>query len=145
MARRSGAAGRSPKTPDPEVDGGPGSARARLRLAGVVLLALLAALWVVLGLRLFVAPPAGMAGSFASLVGLFYLIDALAYGLGARWVALQKRWGHIVAIVVAAANVLLGLAAQMTWLEWALLVANVVALVLLLLTVPRRVTVPRRR
>jgi len=127
------------------VAGGPGSARARLRLAGVVLLALLAALWVVLGLRLFVAPPAGIASSFASLIGLFYLIDAVAYGLGSRWVAVRKRWGHIVAIVVAGANVLLGFTAQMTWLEWALLVANVVALVLLFLTVPRRVTVPRRR
>lgn len=110
----------------------------------MVLLALLAALWVVLGLRLFVAPPAGIASSFASLIGLFYLIDAVAYGLGARWVAVQKRWGHIVAIVVAGANVLLGFTAQMTWLEWALLVANVVALALLFLTVPRRVTVPRR-
>ncbi len=119
--------------------------RARLRLAAVVLLTLLALLWAVLGLRLFVAPPAVMASSFASLVGLFYLIDALAYGLGARWVAVQRRWGHIVAIVVAAGNVLLGLTAQMTWLEWALLVANVVALVLLSRTVPPRVTVPQRR
>ena len=127
------------------VDGGPGSARARLRLAGVVLLALLAALWVVLGLRLFVAPPAGIAGSFASLVGLFYLVDALVYGLAARWVAVQKRWGHIVAIVVARSQPCCSVfTAQMTWLEWALLVANVVALVLLL-PVPRRVTVPRRR
>ena len=56
----------------------------------MVLLALLGVLWAVLGLRLFVAPPALMASSFASLVGLFYLIDALAYGLGARWVAVQK-------------------------------------------------------
>jgi hypothetical protein len=120
------------------VTGAPGSARARLRLAGVVLFALLAALWTVLGLRLFIAPPAGIASSFASVVGLFYLIDALAYGLAARWVAVQKRWGHIVAIVVAALNVLLGFTSQMTWLEWALLVANVVALVVLFLTVPRR-------
>ena len=119
--------------------------RARLRLAAVVLLTLLALLWAVLGVRLFVAPPAAMASSFASLVGLFYLIDALAYGLGARWVAVQKRWGHIVAIVVLAANVVLGFTAQMTWLEWALLVANAVALVLLFLTVPRRVTAPRPR
>ena len=124
------------------VTGGPGSARARLRLAAVVLLALLALLWAVVGLRFFVAPPAGIASSFASVVGLFYLIEALAYGLGARWVAVQKRWGHIVAIVVAAANLLLVLTGRMTWLEWALVGANLVALVFLLLTVPRRVTVP---
>jgi len=124
------------------VSGGPGTARARLRLAAVVLLALLALLWAVVGLRFFVAPPAGIASSFASVVGLFYLIEALAYGLGARWVAVQKRWGHIVAIVVAAANLLLVLTGRMTWLEWALVGANLVALVFLLLTVPRRVTVP---
>jgi len=127
------------------VSGGPGTARARLRLAAVVLLALLALLWAVVGLRFFVAPPAGIASSFASVVGLFYLIEALAYGLGARWVAVQKRWGHIVAIVVAAANLLLVLTGRMTWLEWALVGANLVALVFLLLTVPRRVTVPARR
>jgi len=127
------------------VTGGPGSARARSRLAAVVLFALLAALWTVLGLRLFVAPPAMMTSSFAALVGLFYLVDALAYGLSARWVAVQKRWGHAVAIVVAALNIVLGFTLQMTWPEWALLAANVVALVLLLLTVPRRVTVPARR
>jgi len=124
------------------VSGGPGTARARLRLAAVVLLALLALLWAVVGLRFFVAPPAGIASSFASVVGLFYLIEALAYGLGARWVAVQKRWGHIVAIVVAAANLLLVLTGRMTWLEWALVGANLVALVFLLLTVPRSVTVP---
>jgi cytochrome c oxidase subunit IV len=116
-----------------------------LRLAAVVLLTLLALLWAVLGLRLFVAPPAMMASSFASVVGLFYLIDALAYGLSARWVAVQKRWGHLVAVAVVAANVVLGVTAQMTWLEWALLVPSVVVLVLLVLTVPRRVTVPVRR
>ena len=127
------------------MSGGPGTARARLRLAAVVLLALLALLWAVVGLRFFVAPPAGIASSFASVVGLFYLIEALAYGLGARWVAVQKRWGHIVAIVVAAANLLLVLTGRMTWLEWALVGANLVALVFLLLTVPRRVTVPARR
>ena len=126
------------------MSGGPRTARARLRLAAVVLLALLALLWAVVGLRFFVAPPAGIASSFASVVGLFYLIEALAYGLGARWVAVQKRWGHIVAIVVAALNILLGFTAQMTWLEWALLVANVAALVLLVTILPRRVTAPRR-
>lgn len=118
--------------------GGPGSARARLRLAAVVALVVLAALWAILGLRLFVAPPAGIASSFASVVGLFYLIDALAYGLGARWVAVQKRWGHIVAIVVVAVNLVLGFTAQMSWLEWTLLGVNVLTLGLLVPTVPRR-------
>lgn len=103
-----------------------------------MLLALLAALWGVIAVRMFVAPPTGIAASFASTIGLFYGVDALAYGLSARWVAVQKRWGHIVAVVVVALNLLLGFTAQMSWLEWALLAANVVALLLLGLTVPRR-------
>ena len=120
------------------VTGGPGSARARWRLGVVVLLALLAALWAALGLRLFIAPPAGIAASLASVVGLFYLVDAVVYGLAARWVAVQKRWGHIVAIMVVAINLVLGFTTQMTWLEWTLLGANVATLVLLSVTVPRR-------
>ncbi len=120
------------------MDGGPGSGRARLRLGVVVLLGVLAALWTVLGLRLFIAPPAGIASSLASLLGLFYLLDALVYGLAARWVALRRRWGHIIAIVVVALNLLLGFTAQMTWLEWTLLLVNVASLALLSVTVPRR-------
>lgn len=104
----------------------------------MVLLALLAGLWAVLGLRLYVAPPAAMTGSFASLVGLFYLIGALAHALAAWWVAVQKRWGHIVAIVVVALSVVLGLSAQMTWLEWLLVGVNAVALGLLIPTLPPR-------
>ena len=104
----------------------------------VVLLALLAALWAVLGLRLIIAPPAGIAASLASVVGLFYLVDAVVYGLAARWVAVQKGWGHIVAIVVVAINLVLGFTTQMTWLEWTLLGANLATLVLLSVTVPRR-------
>jgi hypothetical protein len=115
-----------------------------LRLAAVVVLTLLALLWAVLGLRLLIAPPAGLASSFASVVGLFYLVDALAYGLGARWVVVRHRWWHIFAIAVVAANVVLGFTVQMTWLEWSLLVTNAVALVLLVLTVPPRVMASQR-
>ncbi len=103
----------------------------------MVLLGLLAALWAVLGLRLLVAPPAGMLSSFAAVVGLFYLVGALAYGLAARWVGVQKRWGQILAIVVVALNVVLGFTAQMTWLEWLLVGVNIVTLGLLLATMPR--------
>lgn len=118
--------------------GAPGSARARLRLSAVGVLALLGTLWAILGLRLYLAPPPGLASSFASVVGVFYLVDALAYGLAARWVAVRSRWGHIAAIVVVAVNVVLGITAQMDWLEWALLGVTLVTLALLVLTVPRR-------
>jgi len=137
VATRSAAA-KSAKSPEPGAAGGPGSARARLRLAAVVLLGLLAALWAVLGLRMLVAPPAGMLSSFAAVVGMFYLVGALAYGLAARWVGMRKRWGQIIAIVVVALNLVLGFAAQMTWLEWLLVGVNIVALALLLATMPRR-------
>lgn len=104
----------------------------------MVLLGLLAVLWAVLGLRLLVAPPAGMLSSLAAVAGMFYLVGALAYGLAARWVWVQKRWGHILAIVVVALTVVLGITAQMTWLEWLLVGANIVALGLLSVTMPRR-------
>lgn len=104
----------------------------------MVLLGLLAALWAVLGLRLLVAPPAGMLSSFAAVVGLLYLVGALAYGLAARWVGVRKRWGHIIAIVVVALTVALGFSAKMTWLEWLLVGVSIVTLGLLLATVPRR-------
>ncbi len=118
--------------------GGPGSTRARLRLVAVALLALLAAVWAFIGLRLYFAPPAGISGTIAALIGLVAVADALAYGLAARWVATRKRWGHFLAIGVVALNLLFGFTAGMTWLEWSVLAINVVVLALLLATVPLR-------
>ncbi|MGV8907632.1 MAG: hypothetical protein ACOH1Y_01495 [Propionicimonas sp.] len=136
MARRSGA-GRASSHVAPGT-GGPGSVRARVRLAATVTLALLGIAWAVIGLRLFLFPPAGISTTLAAVIGLLALLDALGYGLAARWVGVQTRWGHIAAIVLVALNLLLGGTAGMTWLEWSVLGVNAVALGLLLACVPRR-------
>jgi hypothetical protein len=104
----------------------------------VVTLAGLAAAWALIGLRLFLFAPAGLSGSLAAVLGLLGLVNALGYGLAARWVGVQARWGHIVAIVLVGLNLLLGVSAGMTWLEWTVLGVNAVALGLLLACVPRR-------
>lgn len=104
----------------------------------MLVLAVLAAVWAVLGLRLYFLPPAGISGTIAALLGLTAIADAIALALAARWVAVQKRWGHLVAIGLVALNILLGFTAQMTWVEWSMLAANVVALGLLLASVPCR-------
>ena len=104
----------------------------------MVTLAALAATWGFLGLRLFLFPPAGLSESLAAIFGLLALVNALGNGLAARWVFVQARRGHIVAIVLVALNVLLGFSAEMTWLEWTVLGVNVGALGLLLACVPRR-------
>ena len=107
-------------------------------MALLALLALLAAVWAFIGLRLYFAPPAGISGTIAALIGLVAVADAVAYALAAWWVATRKRWGHFLAIGLAALNLLLGFTAGMTWLEWSVLAVNLVALAVLLATVPER-------
>ena len=104
----------------------------------MVTLAVLAATWGFLGLRLFLFPPAGLSSSLAAILGLLALLNALSNGLAARWVSVQTRRGHIVAILLVALNLLLGVSAGMTWLEWTVLAVNAVAIGLLLACVPRR-------
>ena len=101
-------------------------------------LAALAATWGFLGLRLFLFPPAGLSDSLAAIFGLLALVNALGNGLAARWVFVQARRGHIVAIVLVALNLVLGITAGMTWLEWTVLGVNAVAIGLLLACFPRR-------
>ncbi len=103
----------------------------------MLVLGLLATAWAFIGLRLYFAPPASLSTTIASLIGLIGLADAIAYGLAARWVAVQKRWGHLVAVALVVVNLLFGFTAGMSWLEWSVLGVNLVALGLLLATVPR--------
>ena len=123
------------QTPSPPA-GAPGTRRGRLRLLSVVLLALIAALFAVVGIRLYFAPPVD--ALVGALLGVVAAVSALAYGLSARWVAIQKRWGHITAIVVVALGLILGITANMTLLEWASLAANLIALIALAGSIPRR-------
>ena len=115
---------------------GTGSLRARTRLLAVVLLTLLTVLFVVMGLRLYLAPPVDALSG--SLYGFVALVTALAYGLSARWVAVQRRWGHLVALAVVVLGAVFGITANMTWLEWAMLAANVVAFACLAASIPRK-------
>ena len=89
-----------------------------------------------MGLRLYVAPPVNALSG--SLYGFVALLTALAYGVSARWVATQRRWGHLVALVVVVLGAVFGLTANMTWLEWAMLGANVLALACLVASIPRQ-------
>ncbi|HOC13880.1 MAG TPA: hypothetical protein PLL50_02945 [Propionicimonas sp.] len=130
-------------TPNRPAVGG-GSLRARARLLAVVLLTMLTVLFAVMGLRLYLAPPVDALSG--SLYGFVALMTALAYGLSARWVAIQRRWGHLVALAVVVLGAVLGLTANMTWLEWAMLGANVLALACLAASIPRKsaTTSPRK-
>jgi hypothetical protein len=101
-------------------------------------LGLLAAAWAIIGLRLLFLPPEGLAGVLAAAAGLIALADAVGYGLSARWVAVQKRWGQFVAIGLVVVNLLLGFTTDMTWVEWSVLAVNALALGLLLGCLPRR-------
>lgn len=103
----------------------------------MLVLGVLAAAWAFIGLRLYFAPPAAISATIASLIGLVGLAEALAYGLAARWAAVQKRWGHFFAIALVVVNLLFGFTTGMTWLEWSVVGANLAALALLLATVPR--------
>ncbi|MFT4110724.1 hypothetical protein [Propionicimonas sp.] len=115
----------------------PASARrARLRLLAVVLLGLLAALYLVLAVRLYFFPP--FDSVTGGLLGVFLALVAGAYLLLTRAVVRQSRVGHVLAIVVCAVAAVLGLTAEMSWLDWAVLAANVVTLGLLLGCLPRR-------
>lgn len=115
--------------------GGPGSTRARLRLAAVVVLALLTAYYVVYALLLYFQSP--LPPLSAGILAVVMLLAALAHGLSARWVARRLRWGHFVALAVTLLSALSGWVG-MTWLELSALALNVVAFALLLGCIPRK-------
>ncbi|MGC3994890.1 MAG: hypothetical protein QM779_12380 [Propionicimonas sp.] len=110
--------------------------RARTRLLAVVLLGVLAALYVALAVRLYFFP--SFDAVISGLFGVFLALVAGAYLLLTRAVVRQSRVGHVLAIVVCAVAAVLGLTVDMSWLDWGVLAANVVAFVLLLGCVPRR-------
>lgn len=124
-----------PVTPSAS-SGGPGSARARLRLGAVVLLGLLAALYLGLAVLLYLAPTGTAVGS--GLVGVALAAAGLVYGLLARAVVRQSRAGHLTAAVVCAVGAVLSISAAMAWTDWATLGVNVAAFAMLLGCVPRK-------
>lgn len=121
-----------------ERPGAPGSPRARLRLAAVVLLGAVALVWLLVAIRLYFAPPPGPDAFASALLAVLAVVAATAYVVCARLVARQVRWGHLAAIGVAGLGAVLGISAGMSWVDWTVVAANLVALGLLLFTVPRR-------
>ena len=118
------------------IPGGPGSPRARLRLAAVVLLGLLTLTYLGLGVRLYFFPAGGAVAS--GLVAVVLGLAALTYLLVTRAVIRQSRLGHILAIVVCGVAAVLGVTPGMTWLDWAVLGVNVATAGLLLGCIPRK-------
>jgi hypothetical protein len=117
--------------------GAPGSVRARLRLAAVVLLALLTIAYLLLAVRLYFFPTGSAVGS--GVVGVVFGVAALAYGLLARAVVKQSRAGHIAAAVVCAVGAVLSVSAAMAWPDWTTLGINAASFCLLLGCVPGKV------
>ena len=102
-----------------------------------MLLAVVGLVWLLVALRLYFAPPPGPDAFASALLAVLAALAATAYVVCARWVAKQVRWGHLVAIGVVALGALLGISAGMSWVDWVVLAANVVALVLLIVSRPR--------
>ncbi len=117
--------------------GGPGSVRARLRLAAVVVLGLLVAGAAFLCVRFLLFAPAAL-GGFSTVLSLFFGSAAVAYGLLARAVVRQSRVGHLLALGGCGLGALLSVSPGMTWPDWMVLVLNLVAIALLLACIPRR-------
>ena len=118
--------------------GGAGSVRARLRLGAAALLGLLAALYLVLAVRLYFRPFGSVVAS--GVVAILLGVGALVYGLLIVAVVKKSRGGHILAAVVCLIGAVLSISVAMAWPDWAALVVNVVSAGLLLGCVPRRAT-----
>jgi hypothetical protein len=126
----------TPSVPPAAEPGGPGSLRARLRLAGVVLLGALALLYAVLAIRLYFFSTANLV--LNSLVGVVLAVLAVVYALLTRAVARRSRVGHLVAVAVCVVAAVLAIVPVMAWPDWLAVVANLAAAGALLGSVPRR-------
>lgn len=120
--------------------GGPGSRRARLRLVAVVLLGLLTMTYLALGVKLYFFPAGDAVAS--GLLAVVLGVVALVYLLVTRAVIRQSRVGHILAIVVCVVAIVLAIAPGMTWIDWTVLGANLIAAGALFGCLPRKARAP---
>lgn len=109
-----------------------------MRLVAVVLLGLITGYLVVNAFALMLLPETTIGAAYAVWIGVAVLAIAVCYGLSTWWVARRQRWGHIIAIVVAGLGFLLSFGTVTGWVMWVAALLQVLTLVLLVLTVPRR-------
>lgn len=98
----------------------------------------LAVLWLLIAIRLYFNPPAGVEPLTAALLAVPAAVNGFGYGLCSWWVSRKLGWGYVVAFALVGLNLVLGVTSGMTWMDWAALGGNLVALVLLLASRPRR-------
>jgi hypothetical protein len=122
----------------PQLPDTAGSPRARMRLIAVLLLALITAFWGVYAIYLLFLPEGSAGATFFVLLGAAYLLGAGLYALITWGTAKRMRALHIGAIVVTALGSLQFFSGVNEWTNWLVTVANLAALVLLALTIPRR-------
>ncbi len=99
------------------------------RLAAVALLALLAALWLFVGARLYFGPPPGGTGAWLwALVGLTAALNAVALGLGAWWLWRRFGWAPWASALLLAGNVVLVASPGMALPDWLAVLGALAAL-----------------
>ncbi len=108
-----------------------------MRLAAVAVLGLITVYWAGYALVLLFLPEEGLIAQAAVLIGAVFLLIAAVYAVITWGVFKRGRVRHVVAIVVAALGALQPALGQLNPAVWALCVANVAAVVLLVLTIPR--------
>jgi hypothetical protein len=109
-----------------------------MRLVAVALIALIAGYLVVNAFALMLLPETTAGAVYAVWIGVGVLVIGALYGFSAWWVARRSRPGHIAAIVVAGLGFLLSFGTLSGWTAWVAAALQLVALGLLILTVPRR-------
>ncbi|MGB7963985.1 MAG: hypothetical protein WCF12_13650 [Propionicimonas sp.] len=99
------------------------------RLASVVLLALSAALWLFVGVRLYFGPPPGGSGAWLwALVGLAAALNAVALGLCAWWLWRRLGWARWASVILLVGNVVAVASPGMALPDWLALIGALAAL-----------------
>ncbi len=108
-----------------------------MRLFAFLVMALITAYWGVSALYLLFLPEGTPGATAGVVIGAVLLVTAGLYALATWGVFTIRRGLHILAIVLTALGLLQPLASTASWVNWVLAVANLAALVLLALTIPR--------
>lgn len=124
--------------PEPSAWARRGADRVQLRLAAALLLDILAVIWLLIAIRLYFNPPSGVEPFAAALLAVPAAVNGFGYGLCSWWVSRRFPWGYVIAFALVGLNLVLGFTGGMTWIDWFALGCNLVALVLLVVSWPRR-------